>query len=119
MCNRPVQREQDPHLDHAAHHLFVIGQRELRKVPETEVAAVWDGEVRVDAGHPVPDHHAVVPDHPVLWIFFGHVGAWRSGSGNTGQRSAPGWRDFFIVVGGCLFYIFLFLPVFLRLKGVV
>jgi hypothetical protein len=51
--------------------------------------------------------------HPVLWM--SAPGGPRSGT--TGQRSGPGWRDFFIVVGGCLFYIYLFLPVFLRLKG--
>jgi O-antigen ligase len=100
--------------------MLVVGLRELRRVPGTEVATVWGMSLFASMlGILFQINTLSFLYHPVLWIFFGLVGAWWSAIRHHWPefRVTLGWRDFFIVVGGCLFYIFAFLPVFLRLKG--
>ncbi len=57
--------------------------------------------------------------HSVLWIFLGLVGAWYSSI----KHHAPelkvsfGWKDATGIVVGCLAYVFVVLPLFLKYKG--
>jgi uncharacterized membrane protein YeaQ/YmgE (transglycosylase-associated protein family) len=56
--------------------------------------------------------------HAVLWIFFGLVGAWTSAIRHHRPdfRVRMTWRDLIIVVLGCVIYIVVVLPVFLKFK---
>jgi hypothetical protein len=57
--------------------------------------------------------------HPVLWIFFGLVGAWVSAI----RYHRPDFKvklvalDLILIAAGCAFYIMVFLPIFLKMKG--
>ena len=100
--------------------MLVVGLIQLRKVPGTEVATVWGMALFASMlGILVQINTLSFLYHPVLWMFFALIGAWWSAIRYhwPGFQVTLGWRDFLIVVGGCLFYIFGFLPVFLRLKG--
>jgi hypothetical protein len=98
---------------------LIVGLRELRTVPGAEVATVWGMALFASmAGILVQINTLSFLYHPVLWIFFGLVGAWWSAIRHHRPEFQVRltWRDFFIVVGACAFYIGVFLPVFLRLK---
>ena len=57
--------------------------------------------------------------HSVLWIFLGLVGAWYSAIKHHSPDFTVkfGWKDAAGVVVGCLAYVFVILPLFLKAKG--
>lgn len=100
--------------------VLIVGLRELRTVPGAEVATTWGMALFASmAGVLFQINTLSFLYHPVLWIMFGLVGAWASAI----RHHRPEFqvkldaRDLVIIVGACLFYIFVFLPVFLKLKG--
>ncbi|HET7505135.1 MAG TPA: O-antigen ligase family protein [Kofleriaceae bacterium] len=99
---------------------LLVGLRELRDVPGTAVATTWGMALLASmAGILAQIYTLSFLYHPVLWMFFGLIGAWTSAIRHHRPEFhvTLTWRDFFIVVGICLFYVGFFLPVFLRLKG--
>ena len=57
--------------------------------------------------------------HSVLWIFFGLIGAWYSSIKHHDPEFEVkfGWKDAGGIVVGCLAYVFVVLPLFLKYKG--
>ncbi|TMQ21057.1 MAG: O-antigen ligase family protein [Deltaproteobacteria bacterium] len=99
---------------------LIVGLRELRHVPGSEVATTWGLALLASmAGIVFQINTLSFAYHSVMWIFFALVGAWCSAV----QYHMPSfrvrmtWRDFFIVVGLTLGFIFVILPLFLRSKG--
>lgn len=100
--------------------MLIVGLRELGKRPGTEVATVWGMALFAStAGILFQITTLSFLYHPVLWIFFGLVGAWWSAIRHHWPEFDVSltWRDFFIVVAACAFFILGFLPLFLRYKG--
>jgi hypothetical protein len=100
--------------------VLLVGLRELRDVPGAEVASTWGMSLFASmAGVLFQINTLSFLYHPVLWIFFGLVGAWASAV----RFHRPEFkvklvtRDIVIIIGACLLYIFGFLPIFLKLKG--
>jgi hypothetical protein len=99
---------------------LVIGLRELASVPGTAAAQVW-GMALLAALSGIVFQILTLSFayHPVLWIFIAMVGAWSSAIRH--HRTSFAVRvtatDLFWITGGCLGFVFVGLPVFLRLKG--
>jgi hypothetical protein len=100
--------------------VLIVGLRELRDVPGAEVATVWGMAMFASmAGVLFQINTLSFLYHPVLWIFFGLVGGWCSAI----RHHRPEFqvklvaRDIIIIIGVCAFYVLVFLPIFLRLKG--
>ncbi|HEU4734250.1 MAG TPA: O-antigen ligase family protein [Kofleriaceae bacterium] len=99
---------------------LIVGLRELSDVPGTAVATTWGMALLASmAGILAQIYTLSFLYHPVLWMFFGLVGAWSSAIRHHRPEFhvALTWRDLFIIVGICGFYVAFFLPLFLRLKG--
>jgi hypothetical protein len=99
---------------------LIAGLRELADVPGTAAAQVWGMALLAAlAGIVFQILTLSFAYHAVLWIFLGLVGAW--GSAIRHHRPSFAIRitanDVFRVVAGCLFFVFIGLPIFLRLKG--
>jgi hypothetical protein len=100
---------------------LVVGLRELRGVPEAEVATVWGMALLASmAGILFQINTLSFAYHSVLWIFFGLVGAWCSAVRyhRPDFQVRMTWRDLIIVSLGCASFAMVVLPVFLRLKGI-
>lgn len=98
---------------------LLVGLRELAHVPGAAVAQVWGMALLASfAGIIFQINTLSFAYHSVLWIFLGLIGAWYSAIRTHAElRVQFGWKDFLLVLGGCLAYAFLFLPIFLRYKG--
>ncbi len=97
-----------------------VGLRELRPIPGTAAAQVWGMSLLASmAGIIFQINTLSFAYHSVLWLFFGLVGAWYSAV----KHHLPSLDirikllDFVIVVGICVMYAFIALPVYLRYKG--
>jgi len=92
---------------------LIVGMRELADVPGTRAANVWGMALLAAlAGIVFQINTLSFLYHPVLWIFFGLVGAWCSAI----RHHRPEFqvklntRDMIIVVSVCAVYVFGFLP---------
>ena len=99
---------------------LLVGLRELRDVPGSQVATVWGMSLLASmAGILFQINTLSFAYHSVLWIFFGLVGAWCSAV----RYHLPEFRvrmtvrDLLIIVGGCAIFALFGLPLFLRAKG--
>lgn len=99
---------------------LIVGMRTLARVPGSAVAQVWGMALLASlAGISFQINTLSFAYHSVLWIVFGLVGAWFSAV----RAHAPElqvrftWKDALAVIGGCAFYVFVLLRVFLRYKG--
>jgi O-antigen ligase/polysaccharide polymerase Wzy-like membrane protein len=100
--------------------VLIVGLRELRTVPGSAAATVWGMSLFASmAGILMQINSLSFLYHPVLWIFFGLVGAWCSAIRyhRPEFQVRLSWRDMAIIVGGCAIFVMVFLPIFLRLKG--
>jgi len=100
---------------------LLVGLRELRAVPEAEVATVWGMSLLASmAGILFQINTLSFAYHSVLWIFFALVGAWCSAIRyhRPDFRVRLSWRDLSIIVLACAGFIFVGLPLFLKLKGI-
>ncbi|HEY0190524.1 MAG TPA: O-antigen ligase family protein [Kofleriaceae bacterium] len=99
---------------------LIVGLRELKAVPGAEVATTWGLALLASmAGVLFQINTLSFLYHPVLWIFFGLVGGWCSAVRHHRPefQMKINTRDLIIIIGICAFYIGVFLPVFLKLKG--
>ncbi|MDB4953549.1 MAG: O-antigen polymerase [Myxococcales bacterium] len=99
---------------------LLVGIRELSQVPGTSAAQVWGMSLLAAmAGITFQINTLSFSYHSVLWLFFGLVGAWYSSIRHHRPemtiKLTP--RDIVIVIGSCLAYAIVILPVFLKLKG--
>jgi hypothetical protein len=100
---------------------LVVGLRELKGIPEAEVATVWGLSLLASmAGILFQINTLSFAYHSVLWIFFGLVGAWCSAIRyhRPDFQVKMTWRDVIIVVAVCTVYAMAVLPVFLKVKGI-
>jgi hypothetical protein len=100
---------------------LVVGLRELRDVPEAEVATVWGMSLLASmAGILFQINTLSFAYHSVLWLFFGLVGAWCSAiryhRPEFRVRLTP--RDLVLITAGCAAYAMVILPLFLKVKGI-
>jgi hypothetical protein len=100
---------------------LVVGLRQLKDVPGSEVAQTWAmALLAAMCGIIFQINTLSFAYHPVLWLFFGLVGGWCSAV----RHHLPGFhvklvsRDLAIIGGLCVVYTFVVLPVFLKLKGI-
>ncbi len=99
---------------------LVVGVRTLSRVPGAEVAQVWGMALLASMiAITFQINTLSFSYHPVLWIFLGLVGAWCGAIRHHAPDFRVGmtWRDAIYVVVGCLAYIFVILPLFLKYKG--
>jgi len=99
---------------------LLVGLRELRDVPGSQVATVWGMSLLASmAGILFQISTLSFAYHSVLWIFFGLVGAWCSAVRyhRPEFRVRMTARDLIIIVGACAFFALFGLPLFLRAKG--
>jgi len=101
---------------------LIVGLRDLERVPGSAAVQVWGMALLASlSGILFQINTLSFAYHSVLWVFLGLVGAWYSAI----RHHVPdfqiryGWKDFVIVVAGCLTYAFVVLPVFLRYKGMM
>lgn len=99
---------------------LIAGLRELVNVPGTAAAQAWGMALLAAlAGIVFQIQTLSFAYHPVLWLFLAMVGAWSSAIRH--HRPAFAIRitmgDVFCVITGCLVFVFIALPIFLRLKG--
>jgi O-antigen ligase len=99
---------------------LVVGLRQLRDIPEAEVATTWGLSLLASmAGILFQINTLSFAYHSVLWIFLGLVGAWCSAV----RHHRPGfqvrltWRDLMLLVAACASYALFILPLFLKIKG--
>jgi hypothetical protein len=100
---------------------LVVGLRELRDIPQANVATVWGLSLLASmAGILFQINTLSFAYHSVLWVFFGLVGAWCSAIRyhRPEFRVRLTWRDLFIITTACTVYAMLVLPVFLKIKGI-
>jgi O-Antigen ligase len=98
---------------------LIVGLFELNNVPGTAAAQVWGMSLLAAlAGIVFQSLTLSFSYHPVLWIFFAMIGAW--GSAIRHHRPSFAVRingnDVFWVIVGCMIFVFIGLPIFLRLK---
>jgi hypothetical protein len=99
---------------------LIVGLRALHGVPGTEAATVWGMALLASLGGILFQVNTLsFAYHSVLWIFFGMVGAWTSAIRHHWPefRIEMTWRDVLIVAGLCVGFIFVGLPLFLRITG--
>jgi O-antigen ligase/polysaccharide polymerase Wzy-like membrane protein len=99
---------------------LIIGLRQFNTVPGSAVVQVWGMALLASlSGILFQINTLSFAYHSVLWIFLGLVGAWYSAI----KHHAPdftvkfGWKDAAGVILGCLAYVFVVLPLFLKYKG--
>ena len=99
---------------------LLVGLRELRDVPGSDVATVWGMSLLASmAGILFQITTLSFTYHSVLWIFFGLVGAWCSSIRyhRPGFRVRLTVRDLIIITLSCAAFVLVILPIFLRAKG--
>jgi O-antigen ligase len=99
---------------------LIVGVRELSSVPGTAAAQIWGMSLLAAmAGIVFQINTLSFAYHPVLWLFFGLVGAWYSAVRHHRPQLSIKLtaRDIVIVVGISLAYAIVILPIFLKLKG--
>jgi hypothetical protein len=99
---------------------LVVGMRELSLVRGSRVAQVWGmALLAAMAGITFQINTLSFTYHPVLWIFFGLVGAWyscvRTHRPETNIVLSP--KELVFIGVGCLTYATVILPLFLKWKG--
>jgi hypothetical protein len=99
---------------------LISGLRQLALVPGSEAVQVWGmALLAAMAGIVFQINTLSFAYHTVLWIFIGLTGAWTGAI----RHHRPDfnvkltWKDLLIIVAGCLVYIGVVLPIFLRYKG--
>lgn len=98
---------------------LIVGLRELADVPGTAAPQVWGMSLLASmAGMVFQILTLSFTYHPVLWIFIALVGAWSSSIRHHRPSFAVriNGTDMFRVIVGCLVFVFIGLPIFLRLK---
>jgi hypothetical protein len=99
---------------------LIVGLREVDQEPGAEVARTWGMSLLASfAGVLFQINTLSFTYHPVLWIFWGLIGAW-CGAIRHHKPSfnvTMTWRDFGIVVFISCAYVFVILPIFLKAKG--
>lgn len=99
---------------------LISGLVQLRKVPGSDVAQVWGMALLASWCAMLFQINTLsFTYHSVLWIFFGLTGAW-AGAIRHHQPDfvvKMTWRDIGYVVGGCIVYVALVLPLLLKYKG--
>jgi hypothetical protein len=99
---------------------LIVGVIQLRGVPEAESAEVWGMALLASlAGVLFQINTLSFAYHSVLWIFLGLVGAWSGAIRHhlpTLQVKLT-WRDLAIILGICVAYALILLPLFLRYQG--
>jgi hypothetical protein len=100
--------------------MLIVGMRSLSSIPGARVAQVWGMALLASlSGISFQIMTLSFAYHSVLWIFLGMVGAWYS----CVKHHQPdfsirlSWRDLGFIVIGCLAYVFVVLPLFLKAKG--
>ena len=99
---------------------LIVGMHTLSGVQGTAAVQVWGMALLASLSGIVFQINTLsFAYHSVLWIFLGLVGAWYSAIKHHAPafRVKFGWKDFGGLVVGCLAYVFLILPVFLKYKG--
>jgi hypothetical protein len=99
---------------------LVVGMRELALVPGTAAAQVWGmALLAAIAGITFQINTLSFTYHPVLWIFFGLIGAWYSAVRHHRPQLKIGLapRDLVFVAAIVLAYAVLILPLYLKWKG--
>ena len=99
---------------------LIVGLRQLRTVPGSDAATTWGLALLASmAGIVFQVNTLSFAYHSVMWIFFAIIGAWCSAIRYhmPSFRVRMTWRDFFIVLGLCIGYMGVALPIFLRSKG--
>lgn len=99
---------------------LVIGIRDLARVPGAEAAQVWGMALLASfAGILFQINTLSFAYHSVLWIFLGLVGAWSGAIRHHMPefRVTLTWRDLLVIAAGCVAYVVVILPVFLKYKG--
>jgi len=101
---------------------LIVGLRDLERVPGSAAVQVWGMALLASlSGILFQINTLSFAYHSVLWVFLGLVGAWYSAI----RHHVPdfqirfGWKDFVLVIAGCVGYAFVVLPVFLRYKGMM
>jgi hypothetical protein len=100
--------------------MLVVGLRDLAQVPGSAAVQVWGMALMASlSGILFQINTLSFAYHSVLWLFLGLVGAWYSAIRHhvPDFRVRFGWKDLMLVIGGCIVYAFVFLPMFLRYKG--
>lgn len=99
---------------------LLVGLRELRHVPGTDVAQCWGmALLAAMAGIAFQISTLSFTYHPVLWLFFGLIGAWYSAV----RHHRPELQirlsglDIAIIAVSSLVYALFVLPLFLKAKG--
>jgi len=99
---------------------LVVGMRELSLVRGTAVAQVWGmALLAAMAGITFQINTLSFTYHPVLWIFFGLVGAWYScvRTHRPETKIVVTAKEMVIIAAVCLAYATVILPLFLKWKG--
>jgi O-antigen ligase len=99
---------------------LVVGLRTLAAVPGSAAVQVWGMALMASMSGIIFQINTLsFAYHSVLWIFLGLVGAWYSAIKHHRPDFTVkfGWKDAGGIVVGCLVYVFLVLPLFLKYKG--
>jgi O-antigen ligase len=96
------------------------GIRELEHVPGAEAARTWGLALfAAQCGVAFQIFTLSFAYHPMLWVFYGLCGAWASAvrRHRPDFRVSLTFRDVVYVAAGCLAFVLVLLPVYLRYKG--
>jgi O-Antigen ligase len=99
---------------------LVVGIRVLDKVPGAEAAQVWGMALLASFAAILFQINTLSFSYKsILWIFFGLVGAWSGAIRHHMPefKVSMNWKDMVIVALGCVAFITLLLPLFLKYKG--
>ena len=99
---------------------LIVGLRSLSHVPGSAAVQVWGMALIASmSGILFQSNTLSFAYHSVLWIFLGLVGAWYSAIKHHQPDFTVkfGWKDAGGIVAGCVAYVFVVLPVFLKYKG--
>lgn len=99
---------------------LVIGLRDLAHVPGSAAVQVWGMALMASfCGILFQINTLSFAYHSVLWIFLGLIGAWYSAIRHHVPefRIRFGWVDAVALLLGCVAFVFVVLPMFLRYKG--
>jgi O-antigen ligase len=99
---------------------LVVGIRKLSNVPGAEVVQVWGMALLASfAGILFQINTLSFAYHSVLWIFLGLIGAWSGAIRHhmPDFKVQLTWKDCVAIAAGCLAFIAVVLPLFLRYKG--
>ena len=105
---------------YASFKTLIYGLRSLATVRGAAAAQVWGMALLASlAGIVFQINTLSFAYHSVLWIFLGLVGAWYSAirSHAPDFRVPFTWKDMLGILVGCLAYVFVVLPLFLKYKG--